>query len=70
MARARSLTLKKEVLAELTPDELRSVVAGDLQAISDPNPVCAAISLSPAGGCLNLTCGPGCTGRSTVVKTA
>jgi hypothetical protein len=64
----RKLTLKKEVLAELTPDEQRAVVAGDLPAISDPNPVCVAISLSPDGGCLNLTCGPGCTGRSTIVK--
>jgi hypothetical protein len=70
MARARALTLKKEVLAELTPDELRSVVAGDLQAISDPNPVCVAISLSPNTGCTSPTCGPGCTGRSTLVKTA
>ena len=65
----RKLVLKKEILAELTPDELRSINAGEpTQVLTNNLPICAAISLNPLGGCLNLTCGPGCTGRSTVLK--
>jgi hypothetical protein len=64
---ARKLTLKKEILAELTADELRAVVAGDVQVISQNARVCQAISLDPLGTC-SPTCGDGCTNRSTIVK--
>ena len=66
---ARKLILKKEILAELSPDELASINGGaPTQILTKDLAICAAISLEPNDGCLNLTCGPGCTGRSTVVK--
>jgi hypothetical protein len=68
MPRTRTLLLKKEVLAELTTDELRSVVAGDTTGLSDRLAVCQKISLAVGGDCLRPTCGPGCTAQSTFAK--
>jgi hypothetical protein len=70
MDRKRSLILKKEILAELTTDELRGVRAGQVQDLSNNVRICQAISVLPNDVCLNATCGPGCTGRSTVMKDA
>ena len=62
----RTLHLKKEVLAELTTNELRDVIAGNNAAISQNVAICGLISLANVTDCLRLTCGEGCTNRSTI----
>lgn len=65
----RKLTLKKEILDELTAEELDAVNAGvPTQVLTENNNVCAQLSLPAVVGCLNFTCGSGCTNVSTVVK--
>ena len=65
----RKLELKKEILAELTPDELNAVNAGvPTQVLSYNLAICAALSLNELTGCLVYTCGNGCTGTSTAQK--
>jgi hypothetical protein len=56
----RALTLKKEVLTELTNDELVTVVGG-ADASAKLN-ICTVLSLDL--GCGFPTCGPRCTGTS------
>ena len=64
----RKLILKKEILAELSTDELREVVAGNLQVLTTNAQICQQISLNPVGTCPAPSCGEGCTGRSTLQK--
>lgn len=53
----RTLSLRKDVLTELTAAELTAVAGGaTLKNLCGP--------LSFAEGCVRPTCGPGCTGVS------
>ena len=63
----RTLRLTKEVLAELTTDELRSIIGGETTgALSIKLAICQQISAAVGGDCLRPTCGPGCTARSGI----
>ena len=53
----RTLSLRKDVLTELTADELTAVAGG--ATVKD---LCGPLSF--AEGCQYPTCGPGCTGKS------
>lgn len=55
----RNLALHKEVLAELTADELNAVVGGQYSL----GQICTD-QISLKAECGRPTCGPGCTGRS------
>lgn len=57
----RRLFLSKDVLAELSTDELHEV-AGAAATIKD---LCGPLSFAP--GCVRPTCGPGCTAVSDPV---
>lgn len=62
----RTLTLKKDVLTELT-----ALTDGDLGAVAGGVPtgkdICAVLTLEV--GCGAPTCGRGCTGTSTARQT-
>ena len=58
----RTLSLRKDVLTELTPDEL-TAVAGGTPTVQN---LCRPLSLDDV--CTRPTCGPGCTGVSDPVK--
>ena len=63
MTARKHLLLKKEVLAQLTPEQLAKVEAGHAQTNTG---LCAQLSIDFAATCLGPTCGPGCTARSQI----
>ncbi|HEU0129831.1 MAG TPA: hypothetical protein VFQ85_02430 [Mycobacteriales bacterium] len=64
----RRLVLKKEVLTQLSADELGSVVAGVPQAATAGAQLCDVLSLPPQAGCGSPSCNQYCTGRSSIDK--
>lgn len=62
MTPRKRLLLKKEILAQLTPDQLAQIEGGAATA----GGLCAQLSIDFAATCLGPTCGPGCTARSQI----
>ena len=62
MATRKPLLLKKEVLAQLTSEQLAQIEGG----AQTNGGLCAQLSIDFAGTCLGPTCGPGCTARSQI----